>query len=80
MNPDDLWCVSHDTYRDNCLWRHDLPNRDDLPDPWPPARPDEVECPDCFGDGGEMGYDLDERGRPVRVPCSCCGGTGRVEA
>jgi hypothetical protein len=40
----------------------------------------EVECPDCFGDGGEQGPDLDERGRPVRVPCGCCGGTGRVEA
>lgn len=40
----------------------------------------EVVCPDCLGDGGEMGYDLDERGRPVRVPCSHCGGTGTVES
>jgi hypothetical protein len=74
------WCVEGSTPIEPDLFTDDRPNRDDLPDPWPPAGPDEVECPDCFGDGGEQGPDLDERGRPVRVPCSCCGGTGRVEA
>jgi DnaJ-class molecular chaperone len=39
----------------------------------------EVVCPDCLGDGGEMGYDLDERGRSVRVPCGNCDGTGMVK-
>ena len=36
-NPDDSWCLEHNTYTEACLYRHDFPNRDDLPDPWPPA-------------------------------------------
>jgi hypothetical protein len=40
-NPDDDFCVDHNTYRDACLYRHDLPNADDLPDPWPAATGDD---------------------------------------
>ena len=40
-NPDEAWCLEHNTYIEACLYRHDLPNRNDLPDPWPPAGPDE---------------------------------------
>ncbi len=68
------WCLSHDTYRDACLLRHDLPNRADLPDPWPPAGPDERTCPECdgvepFGDA-VTGYGK----------CEPCDGTGTVTA
>ena len=31
------WCDEHNTYIEACLYRHDFPNRNDLPDPWPPA-------------------------------------------
>lgn len=47
-DPDDLWCVDHNTYTDRCLYRHDRPNGDDLPDPWPDARPGPEDDPDLF--------------------------------
>ena len=37
----DGWCLEHSAYDEDCAWKHDLPNKDDLPDPWPPARGDE---------------------------------------
>ncbi len=40
----------------------------------------DVECPDCFGGGRELGPDVDDHGRPTSVPCTNCDGTGRVEA
>lgn len=35
------WCYDHQRYPNECFDRHDPPHRDDLPDPWPAARPDE---------------------------------------
>ena len=36
-NPDHSWCTEHDTYFTECAILHDPPNKNDLPDPWPPA-------------------------------------------
>ena len=45
-NPDDSWCLEHNTYIEACLYHHDPPNKNDLPDPWPPAGPDEEDDDD----------------------------------
>ena len=37
------WCLTHDTYLELCAARHDPPNRNDLPDPWPDSGPDDYD-------------------------------------